>query len=578
MKYQAENKICQNCKNDFTIEPDDFSFYEKIKMPPPTFCPECRLQRRLAWRNERGLYRRLNNVPGKENEQIISTYPNNIPVKVFDNEYFWSDAWDAIDSGMDYDFSRPFFEQFKELLYKTPLISFFDSKGLNNKYCNYITESKNCYMLSAVWSCEDCIFGNRNSFCKQTVDCYVCHKTEFAYSNIYCGESYKLFYSEHSYNCTDSYFLYDCRNCVDCFMCYGLRNKSYCIENVQYSQEEYKEKMKEINLGNYEVVFNLKKYFKEFKKNAIRKYANNTKCVNVTGDNIENAKNAQYCFDLPGGIENIKYCNWGTYGLKDSYDTGPGTGGKSELTYEGVSIGVANSNCYFGTVVWNCNDVEYAFNTYSSKNCFGVVSLKTKQYCILNKQYSKEEYFEMLEKIKKHMDEMPYVDSKGRVYKYGEFFPIELSPYSYNGSTVQDFFPLSKEIAENEGFNWQEETERNYTITINHEEIPLDIKDANDLILSENIECANNKSNIEGCTKVFRLIPNEFNFYKRFNIPIPHLCPNCRHGERIKERNPMKLWHRKCMKDGCENEFETSYAPDRPEIVYCEKCYQQEVY
>ncbi len=28
----------------------------------------------------------------------------------------------------------------------------------------------------------------------------------------------------------------------------------------------------------------------------------------------------------------------------------------------------------------------------------------------------------------------------------------------------------------------------------------------------------------------------------------------------------------------CPNEFETSYAPDRPEIIYCEKCYQQEVY
>jgi hypothetical protein len=47
---------------------------------------------------------------------------------------------------------------------------------------------------------------------------------------------------------------------------------------------------------------------------------------------------------------------------------------------------------------------------------------------------------------------------------------------------------------------------------------------------------------------------------------------------RIKRVNPPKLWHRKCMKEGCQNEFETSYAPERPEIVYCEKCYQQEVY
>ena len=62
------------------------------------------------------------------------------------------------------------------------------------------------------------------------------------------------------------------------------------------------------------------------------------------------------------------------------------------------------------------------------------------------------------------------------------------------------------------------------------------------------------------------------------NIPIPRRCFHCRHMNRVKRRNPFKLWYRKCMKEGCNNEFETSYAPDRPEIVYCEKCYQGEVY
>jgi hypothetical protein len=61
-------------------------------------------------------------------------------------------------------------------------------------------------------------------------------------------------------------------------------------------------------------------------------------------------------------------------------------------------------------------------------------------------------------------------------------------------------------------------------------------------------------------------------------IPIPRRCFYCRHDSRINRRNPYKLWHRKCMKEGCDNEFETSYDPERPEIVYCEKCYQAEVY
>jgi len=66
-----ETKICQNCKNPFTITPDDFSFYEKIKIPPPTFCPECRYIRRLLDRNEYNLYRRKCDAT---DENIISIY------------------------------------------------------------------------------------------------------------------------------------------------------------------------------------------------------------------------------------------------------------------------------------------------------------------------------------------------------------------------------------------------------------------------------------------------------------------------------------------------------------------------
>src|SRR3989344_554759 len=52
----SEIKQCQNCKKSFTIEPEDFAFYEKMKVPAPTWCPECRLQRRLSFLNFIYLY------------------------------------------------------------------------------------------------------------------------------------------------------------------------------------------------------------------------------------------------------------------------------------------------------------------------------------------------------------------------------------------------------------------------------------------------------------------------------------------------------------------------------------------
>ena len=102
---QTEKKICQNCKIDFVIEPDDFLFYEKIKVPAPTFCPECRVIRRMLWRNVRNLYKTKCMIKG-HGENLISVYSSDKSLKVCDKEYWWSDKFDALDYGRDYDFTK----------------------------------------------------------------------------------------------------------------------------------------------------------------------------------------------------------------------------------------------------------------------------------------------------------------------------------------------------------------------------------------------------------------------------------------------------------------------------------------
>jgi len=130
------------------------------------------------------------------------------------------------------------------------------------------------------------------------------------------------------------------------------------------------------------------------------------------------------------------------------------------------------------------------------------------------------------------------------------------------------------------------EEKRNYTIDIKNKNISNNIKDVSDDIINKVIECEHKGKCNEQCTEAFKIIPQELQFYKRASLSLPKLCPNCRHYQRLKQRNPLKLWHRQCMcdkdnhehKDICKVEFETSYEPERPEIVYCEKCYQAEVY
>jgi len=116
-------------------------------------------------------------------------------------------------------------------------------------------------------------------------------------------------------------------------------------------------------------------------------------------------------------------------------------------------------------------------------------------------------------------------------------------------------------------------------------DLPKTIPETSEAIINEVIGCEHGGTCNEQCTVAFKIVPEELAFYKRMNLPLPHLCPNCRHAARIQYRNPMKLWSRSCMCEErghlhagkCEVIFETSYAPNRPEIIYCEKCYQQEV-
>ncbi|MDP3762668.1 MAG: hypothetical protein Q8Q97_01165, partial [bacterium] len=137
----------------------------------------------------------------------------------------------------------------------------------------------------------------------------------------------------------------------------------------------------------------------------------------------------------------------------------------------------------FGYKNWHCNEVALSEDCHSSNNLFACVGLRNKSYCILNKQYTKEEYEKLVPRIIEHMNQMPYTDQKGRIYKYGEFFPPELSPFSYNETIAQEYFPLTKEQATEKGYSWKDPEPRNYQIQIPNDQLPDHIKDVTDDIV-----------------------------------------------------------------------------------------------
>ena len=118
---------------------------KKYLIPPPTLCPDCRQQRRLTFRNERKLYKRKCDATGKD---IVSIYSPDKEYRVYTQEYWWSDAWDAMSYGREFDFSRSVMEQMKELMREVPRFSLANVYlSLENcEYSNHLASSRNCYM------------------------------------------------------------------------------------------------------------------------------------------------------------------------------------------------------------------------------------------------------------------------------------------------------------------------------------------------------------------------------------------------------------------------------------------------
>ncbi len=591
----AETKTCQNCKHSFVIEQEDVNFYQKMTVPPPTFCPLCRAQRRMAWRNERALFKRKSDFAGKE---IFSAFAPDAPVKVYEKEVWLTDQWDPMTYGRDYDFSRPFFEQFKELLYTVPLKNLNLVGGTNSDYCNNFTDAKNCYLIFNGNYSEDCMYGNGFTNSKHCFDTSHVAKCERCYGSFWLTGCHNVVYSSQCENSYDLAFCRDCVGCNSCFGCAGLRNKSYRIFNAQYSKEDYVKKIKEFDLGSYEVVEQLKRKAGEFWSTVPIKYIEGLQNTNVSGNYIDHSRNVKQSF-LVRESENIHYSQY-VHELPGSRDVWDYTawGDSNELVYECSACGIGTHNikfCY--NAQENVHNIEYSYMCAGSSDLFACVGLRKKQYCVFNKQYSKEEYGALVAKIKSHMDAMPYADKKGRVYKYGEFFPVELSPFAYNETLAQQYFPLTKQAVEAAGFFWRDPAERSHTATVEAANLPENIKNVKDDIATATIGCAHKGSCNDQCTIAFRIIPDELNFYRSMGIPLPRLCPNCRFEERIAQRTKLAVFPRDCECAGiasdngkhknagkhfhgeghCPNKFETCYPPERPEIVYCEQCYNAEV-
>lgn len=548
---------CANCNQTFEITDKHRAFYVNLHVPAPKICPSCRLQRKLTFRNERVLYKRSCDATGKE---MVSIYSPDKKMVVYNKEYWHGDDWNPLALGRDYDPTRSFFEQFGELLHETPVPNVLTMNNIASEYVNHSANCDHCYMTMLATNNKDCVYGKNIHDSFRCIDntninhCQDCYENVFGLQNNTC---YWLYESE---NCYDCHFSSNLTSCTNCILCTNLSHKEYMIRNQQVTPEEF---------AAFKATWDVPACQREFEKirqERICLYGSFPHSEDCTGNNLVHCTDCLYSFDAEN-CENSEFLS-GNKGIRDSMDLFALL--DAEQMYDCTGGMFGSSRVCWSILPMNLHESFFTYFCQNGDHLFGCVSTRNSSYCILNKQYTKEEYEALRTRIIADME------ARG---EWGYFIDPLYSPLGYNESVAHEYFPLTKEQASGK-FQWHEE--------INTRFEGEGYTPHNDVQAYRNqLEAEHLLNGVILCTesgRPFKITPQELSFCLEGNLPIPRLHPDIRHKKRFTAVLPPRLWRRACMNPSrydtmihCTNTFETAYAPHLPQRVYCADCYKHTV-
>lgn len=562
---------CRHCKNPFTVSSEDLLFYEKVSpifngqkvlIPSPTHCPDCRRQRRIAYRNERKLY---NGKCGLCAKNILTMYEPNSPFPVYCPDCWWSDKWDPWQYGQDFDFSRPFFEQMDELSVKVPHLSLavLQNSMENSDYCNHAGYLKNCYLVFNLDEAENCLYGKGMNRCFNCLDSFKIYDCQSCYEASNCNNCAFCTYITDSHTSSDCHFSSNLIGCRYCFGCVNLRNKEYYFFNEPCTPEVYAQKVNQILAEkSREEIWEL---FQAFRLQFPLKWMQERNTENCTGDYLVQCKNVADSYDCEY-LENSKYCTDLKKGSQVSFEN-------QDISYFGMGVnscyecsisGYNTNHTLFCENVWQGYEIFYSqLCMQNSHHLFGCYGLKHAEYAVFNKKYSPEEYNALALRIIEHMQ---------RTGEWGEFFPVHFSPFAYNETTAHEYFPLTKEQVLDKGWRWMDEKDSGFSKNVQWvrpSQLPQNSESLSEDILNMVLQCE-----ISG--RPFKIQKLELAFYRSMRLPLPKYHPDIRHAKRLASRNPRHLNTGPCYH--CGTLIQSTHEFSSSKKVYCNPCYLKELY
>ncbi|NUJ97428.1 hypothetical protein HGA92_01415 [Candidatus Gracilibacteria bacterium] len=468
----------------------------------------------------------------------ISRYPETKrSPQIVENKTFDENIDAHTKYGREYDFGKNFFMNFQELFLSIPLGKTFEISGKseNTDFADTISSSKNVYLSFNVTKGNENILyslGVKDHIKDTLNSVMVWDNSEIVFNSVGIIKSFKIFYSRYISDSNNIWFSSNLMGCSECIFCEGLQNKNYCIENKEFDKETYfKEKENILKKKN--------EFYSYFEK--LEKRGKNYGSTKVNGNFIihsENVENGAMIYQVKNG-KNILLSGY-NYGMENIY-TSLFCGAKSEC-YGGIGCGLMAENIYNS---FGISGGQHLFYSHAcSGGCsflIGCIGLQNKHFCILNKQYSKEEWYELADKIFASMEKDGIL---------GDFFPGELNPFYFNDTMaylIDDSF--TKEEVEKEGFMWRDE------------KIKVDIPEGAEIIYAKNPpvlsyiplikgdsqsgakaegvlsdyqgfdENRNWKINPEILKKVivdndgnyYKIVPMEYDFLMKYGLPLPEV-------------------------------------------------------
>lgn len=592
-----ERKICKASGEEFPIFQKERELLDKISpviwgkkysLPSPKYCYWVRMLKRHIFRNEKNFSYATCSKTGKKEVSIIHEWIRKIinTKDRYEEDFF--QYWVS--------YSGNFEQDIKKLFETVPYLPRRVLTSENSEYCNQAWDEKNCYLCIGWQNSENCMYSTYEVMSKYVFDSYAIVKSEIVYNSIHVFNSMKSFFSNYLLNCYNVWFGHDLKNCKNVLFGFWLTDKEYIYKDIQYTKEEwekifdtYKQKIKTINW-----VKELQKEFKEFVNLHPHKWVNNTNAENSIGTQINNTKNMIFGFWTDDNNDSF-YC--GIQGRSQNVIDVEASS-MSEMIYN--SIG---STKMYGSMVevgnfWELKNSYYGLYVWWGSNILWCFWLINQEYCILNKKYSKEERELLAQKIAKELQ------SKG---KRGEFFDTELSPFPYNDTVTNKYFPIKNiktnneiqtinpnwigtvEILEPEKFIsnaildlWGEEKFKIKRRTKNQEinlpekvkaikvnEVPDNIDDVQQDILNKVVLC-------EVTGRPFRIMKLELDFHKQYGLALPTRYPEYRDEQRFTILPSRFLDLVTCQK--CWKETICEYKSIYEYKIRCEECYNKEMF